>query len=150
MERNVTILLFVNQRSIKMYTHSLLLFVVVFLIMWSTTCMAGSCLDDCLKVDKSFEATCQHYGRQTNEYCHGQRTLYHNRCSIQCTAIEETLLLGSPTFSPARAACRVQCSTVVNQIYATNCQVYPLEERMTCYDLMFAFSAICSAHCDAL
>lgn len=100
------------------------------------------CLESCFVVDRQFESTCTNYPRQTNEICHGARTAWLNRCSIQCAAMDKTYE------EITRAACQVQCNTVVVQVFVTYCeQLTEPVARSVCHEQRRAYGQVCSDQC---
>ena len=121
--------------------------VLVILIMFDVIDEVTSqspCLDSCRAIDKVYESACTNYPRETNEICHGTRTASINNCGIQCAALEGTVV------NPARARCRVNCNTIVNQIFVTFCERYPADQKFTCLDQMKTYSETCFAQCERL
>jgi hypothetical protein len=105
---------------------------------------ATTCLDSCRDIDTVFEKTCSSYPRETSEICHGSRSAWIQRCCIQCAALD------TPEFSAAKAACGINCNTVVNQIFVTYCQSYPFGTSHICYDNMDMYSKTCFVQCTLL
>ncbi len=103
------------------------------------------CFDTCHAVDKFYESVCTTYPRETNEICHGTRTAWINRCGVQCAAEAGTVP------NPAKAACQINCNTVVNQIFVTYCEAYKTDEaKFLCLDVMKAYAETCKNQCNLL
>ena len=132
--------------TIKMKTIGRVLSCAALLFLFGDCGTAQSpCFDTCHAVDKVYEATCATYPRATNEICHGTRTAWINRCGVQCAAEAGTVA------DPARAACQINCNTVVNQIFVTYCEAYSsTDAKLVCLDIMKAYAETCKNQCTLL